>query len=83
LRAVYSTTCRSESWPASTSRDIASGLCVSLLSTREATDIRQHALENDANRILLLVFTGIIMLVLFVAIAAESVGHNPSPRRRS
>jgi len=58
------------------------GLCVSLLSTSEATDIRQHALENDANRILLLVFTGIIMLVLFVAIAAESVGHNPQPETK-
>src|SRR6476620_6122935 len=53
--------------------------CISLLSTRETRDIRQHALENDANRHLLLALTGIIMLVLFVAIAAESVGHNPQP----
>ena len=53
--------------------------CVSLLSTRETKDIRQHALENDANRLLLLALTGIIMAVLFVAIAAESVGHNPQP----
>jgi uncharacterized membrane protein len=54
-------------------------LCISLLGTRETRDIRQHALENDANRHLLLALTGIIMFVLFVAIAAESVGHNPQP----
>jgi uncharacterized membrane protein len=54
-------------------------LCASLLSARETRDIRQHALENDANRILLLALTGIIIAVLFVAIAAESVGHNPQP----
>ena len=53
--------------------------CISLLSTRETKDIRQHALENDGGRSLLLALTGIIMLVLFVAIAAESVGHNPQP----
>jgi uncharacterized membrane protein len=58
------------------------GLCISLLSTRETGDIRQHALENDANRPLLLALTGIIMLVLFVAIAAESVGHNPQPETK-
>jgi uncharacterized membrane protein len=56
--------------------------CISLLSTRETRDIRQHAIENDANRVLLLVLTGIIMLVLFVAIAAESVGHNPQPETK-
>jgi uncharacterized membrane protein len=54
-------------------------LCASLLSARETRDICQHALENDANRILLLALTGIIMAVLFVAIAAESIGHNPQP----
>src|SRR4051812_35037294 len=57
-------------------------LCISLLGTRETDDIRQHALENDANRLLLLALTGIIMLVLFVAIAAESVGHNPQPETK-
>ena len=57
-------------------------LCISLLSTRETRDIRQHALENDANRPLLLALTGIVMLVLFVAIAAESVGHNPQPETK-
>jgi uncharacterized membrane protein len=54
-------------------------LCASLLGTRETKEIRQHAVENDANRHLLLAFTGIIMAVLFVAIAAEAVGHNPQP----
>jgi uncharacterized membrane protein len=53
--------------------------CISLLSTRETRDIRRHAMENDANRHLLLALTGIIVLVLFVAIAAESVAHNPQP----
>ena len=57
-------------------------LCISLLGTRETKDIRQHALENDANRLLLLALTGIIMAVLFVAIAAESVGHNPQPQTK-
>jgi uncharacterized membrane protein len=57
-------------------------LCGSLLSTREAAAIRQHALENDANRTLLLSITGIVMAVLFIAIAAESVGRNPQPLTR-
>ena len=41
--------------------------------------IREHAAENDANRVLLLVLTGIVMAVLLIAIAAETVGHNPQP----
>ena len=54
-------------------------LCVSLLGTREAAVIREHAIQNDANRHLLLGLTGIVMAVLLIAIAAESVGHNPEP----
>lgn len=53
--------------------------CISLLGTREARVIRDHARENDANRVLLLALTGIVMAVLLIAISAEAVGHNPQP----
>lgn len=52
---------------------------ISLLGTREAAVIREHAEQNDANRALLLVLTGIVMTVLLIAITAEAVGHNPQP----
>ena len=51
----------------------------SLLGTREAAAIREHAAQNDANRIGLLVITGIVMTILLIAIAAEAVGKNPEP----
>jgi uncharacterized membrane protein len=54
-------------------------LCAPLLGTREAREIREHAQANDANRVLLLVLTGIVMAVLLIAISAEAVGHNPQP----
>lgn len=54
-------------------------LCVPLLGTREARVIRSHAEANDANRILLLAITGIVMAILLIAIAAEAVGRNPEP----
>jgi len=54
-------------------------LCLSLLTTREAAEIRAHAEQNDANRHVLLAITGIVMAVLLTAIAAEAVGHNPQP----
>jgi len=53
--------------------------CVPLLGTREARVIRVHAEQNDANRLLLLGITGIVMAILLIAIAAETVGHNPQP----
>jgi len=53
--------------------------CISLLGTKEASKIREHAAQNDANRIGLLVITGIVMTVLLIAIAAEAVGKNPEP----
>jgi uncharacterized membrane protein len=63
--------------------DIASLLfllsCIPLLSTREARVIREHAAQNDANRIGLLFVTGIVMAVLLTAIGAEAIGHNPEP----
>jgi uncharacterized membrane protein len=58
-------------------------LFVSLLGTREARIIRDHAKENDANRIGLLVVTGIVITILLVAIAAESVGKSPQPLTKS
>jgi uncharacterized membrane protein len=54
-------------------------LCLSLLTTEETALIRKHAAANDANRDILLGLTGIVMAVLFVAIAAEAIGHNPQP----
>ena len=53
--------------------------CISLLSTREARVVREHATQNDANRRVLLAITGIVMAVLLTAIGAEAVGHNPQP----
>ena len=53
--------------------------CATLLGTREARVIREHAQSNDANRIGLLVITGIVMAILLVAIAAEAVGRSPQP----
>ncbi len=53
--------------------------CLPLLGTREARLIRDHAKANDANRVLLLVITGIVMAILLTAISAEAVGHNPQP----
>lgn len=55
---------------------------VSLLGTREAAVIRQHAIANDATKTLLLVITGVVMAVLLIAIAAETVGHPPQPFTR-
>jgi len=53
--------------------------CIPLLGTREARVIREHAEANDANRHVLLAITGVVMAVLLIAIAAETVGHNPQP----
>lgn len=57
--------------------------CVSLLGTREANVIREHAEANDANRVLLLVLTGIVLTVLLLAISAEAVGRNPQPQTKA
>jgi len=53
--------------------------CISLLGTREAKIIRDHAQANDANRIGLLIITGIVIAILMIAITAEAVGHVPQP----
>jgi uncharacterized membrane protein len=54
-------------------------VCLPLLSTREAAEIRSHAAANDANRRVLLAITLIVIFVLLVAIAAETVGRSPQP----
>jgi uncharacterized membrane protein len=56
--------------------------CVPLLGTREAVIIRRHAVANDANRTFLLGITGVVMAVLLISIAAETVGHPPEPFTR-
>jgi uncharacterized membrane protein len=72
-------------WPlaAMAAFDLASVLflisCLPLLGTREARVIREHAQANDANRVLLLALTGIVLGIMLVAISAEAVGHNPQP----
>ena len=53
--------------------------CVPLLRTREASAIQRHANANDANRGVLLIITAIVMLVLLLAVAAETMGQQPQP----
>ena len=57
-------------------------LCLPLLWIKDPKVIESHAAQNDANRTFLLVVTGIVMLVLLFAIAAETVGHPPQPFTR-
>jgi uncharacterized membrane protein len=58
-------------------------LCLPLLSTSETSAIREHARQNDANRHILLGITGIVIAILLIAIAAETLGHNPQPLTKS
>jgi uncharacterized membrane protein len=55
------------------------GLCWKLLTIDDPVEIERIAVQNDANRTVLLVFTGIVMAVLLIAVAAETVGRNPQP----
>ncbi len=57
--------------------------CLPLLGTKEARVIRDHAKANDANRVLLLALTGIVMAILLIAIRAESVVNNPQPMTKA
>jgi len=50
-----------------------------LLRTRKGADIRAHARDNDANRGVLLTITLVVLVVLFVAIATETLKHSPEP----
>ena len=47
-----------------------------LLKRNEATQIRRVAVANDANRVLLLAITGLIMLIVLVAVHGELKGRN-------
>src|SRR5436305_12598655 len=49
--------------------------CLPLLGTREASEIREHAVRNDVNREVLLGLTGSVMTILAIAIAAKSIGR--------
>jgi uncharacterized membrane protein len=53
------------------------GLCWKLLAIDDPVEIERIAVHNDANRTVLLVFTGIVMAVLLIAVAAETVGRRP------
>jgi uncharacterized membrane protein len=53
--------------------------CLSLLSLRDPPVIERLARENDGNRTLLLVLTGVVIAVLMIAVASETVGRNPQP----
>ena len=47
-----------------------------LLRRGEADQIREQAARNDANRAMLLAVTGVVMLVILVAVAKELQGRN-------
>ena len=53
------------------------GLCWKLLTIDDPVEIERIAEQNDANRTVLLVLTGIVMAVLLIAVAAETVGRRP------
>jgi uncharacterized membrane protein len=51
--------------------------CINLLAIDDPVDIQNLTKQNDANRTVLLVLTGIVMAVLLIAVAAETVGRHP------
>lgn len=63
--------------------DVASALFLlsiwPLLGTRQGSAIRAHARDNDANRLVLLAITIVVLVVLFAAVATESLKHSPEP----
>jgi uncharacterized membrane protein len=54
-------------------------LCAPLLKIGDPREIEAHANANDANRTILLAITGIVMLVLLLSIAAETMRQSPQP----
>ncbi len=56
--------------------------CLSLLAIKDPLVIERRAAENDGNRTMLLFITGIVMLILLIAIGAETVGHSPQPQTK-
>src|SRR5450756_86909 len=55
------------------------GLIWKLLTIDDPVKIQRIAEENDANRTFLLVITGIVIAVLLIAVAVETVGRHPEP----
>jgi uncharacterized membrane protein len=53
--------------------------CLPLLWVEDPAVIRDHANDNDANRTILLAITGVVMVVLLLAVAAETMGDRPQP----
>lgn len=53
--------------------------CVPLLAIDDPGRIEAIARENDAARTFLLFITGIVMIVLLIAVAAETAGGHPEP----
>lgn len=53
--------------------------CANLLSISEPAVIESHAKANDANRSFLLVITFVVIAVLLIAVAAETMGRHPEP----
>lgn len=63
--------------------DVASLLCLllsaPLLHSRDPRLVREHARQNDANRVLMLIITAIVMIALLAAIGAETMDRRPEP----
>ena len=53
--------------------------CSNILAITKPAEIERIAKLNDGNRTVLLVITVIVMAVLLIAVAAETVGGNPEP----
>jgi len=53
--------------------------CATLLTITDPARIETIANEKDANRTVLLVITGIVMAVLLIAVASETIGRHPEP----
>jgi|SRR5690348_12692072 uncharacterized membrane protein len=53
--------------------------CSTILDISDPAEIERIARLNDANRTELLGITGIVMVVLLIAVAAETVGGHPEP----
>ena len=54
-------------------------LCWNLFRIDDPAMIERLAGENDANRTILLVITGIVVAALLIAVGAETVGRHPEP----
>ncbi len=54
-------------------------LCQRIVRIDDAREMEKIARLNDANRTFLLIVTAIVIVVLFIAVGAETVGKNPKP----